>query len=90
MTEIEYDQPTASPTPKVASAVIAGAVLTVLIGLANAFGIMIPTEVTGAALTVIAGLTTIVTFLAAYLKRDKKPPQAVQAITRNSVESVKG
>lgn len=86
MSNVAYNQPTSSPTPKVAAAGLAGTLLTAAIALANIFGIAIPENVTGAALTFVAAGTTIVTFVAAYLKRDKKPEEAIPII-QNQTES---
>lgn len=87
---VKYEQPSAMPVPKVQAAGIAGTVLTIVIALANVFGIVIPPEVSGAALTLVAGLTTIVTFLAAYWKRDAKPPAAVEEIVKEETNYFKG
>lgn len=87
---VKYNQPSAAPVPKVQAAGIAGTILTVALALANIFGIVIPPEVSGAALTVVAGLTTIVTFLAAYLKRDQKPAAAVEEIVKEETTFFKG
>ncbi len=84
--EVKYNQPSLMPVPKVATAGLAGVIVTALIAIANAFGIAIPEEVTGAALTLVAAVTTLITFIAAYLKRDKKPAEAVPII-QGQVES---
>ncbi len=80
MAEVAYDQPSSSPVPKVAAGGIAGAIVTAALAVANIFGIVIPEDVTGAALTLVAAGTTLVTFIAAYLKRDVKPEAAVPII----------
>lgn len=86
MANIPYSQPTSAPTPKVAAAGLAGTIATALIAIANAYGIKIPEEVSGAALTLVAAGTTLITFIAAYLKRDKKPEAAIPLI-QNPEES---
>jgi hypothetical protein len=47
--------------PKVSAALVAGAVTTVLVALAGAFGVNVPPDVS-------AALVTILTFAAGYLK----------------------
>lgn len=87
----KYNQPTPAPTSKVAAGGIAGAVITALLALANLFGIVIPEEVTGAALTLVAAVTTIISFAAAYIKRDVKPVEAIEAIYKdNYTDNLKG
>lgn len=54
---------TTSPRPKVAAAGIAGAVTIVLVALAEASGINVEPEVA-------SSLTTVIAFLAGYLKRE--------------------
>ena len=59
------DQPTATPTNKVAAAGIAGALSVFVIYLVGAiFGIEVPAEVASA-------FTTLVAFVAAYFKRNE-------------------
>lgn len=89
--EAKYDQPSAAPTPKMTAVGMAGVIVTLVIGLANLFGIVIPEEVTGAALTVVSGLVTVITFVAGYMKRDKKPVEAIPIITESKyTDSLKG
>lgn len=76
---ISYSQPTAEPTPKVQAAGIGGAITSVLLWAVTYFAkVDVPAEV-GAA------LATIVAFVAAYMTRDRKPIEAVEAI-QQSVE----
>ena len=59
------DQPTAAPTNKVAAAGIAGVVTVLVVYLLGAFfNIQLPDEVS-------AALTVLVTFVAAYFKRNE-------------------
>lgn len=77
---IKYNQPTAAPTPKVASAGVGGVVATILIFLAREF--------THIELTpeVAAAIATLIAFGSAYWKRDQKPPAAVEIITEDKPE----
>lgn len=56
--------PTAKPVPKVAAAGIAGIATTILIAVANQFGLELPQEVA-------AGLVAVVIFVVGYFKKDK-------------------
>lgn len=62
----EYNQPTSSPTQKVAAAGIGGAITVVLVYAINMlFNIEVPAEVA-------AALTAIVSFLSGYFVREKR------------------
>lgn len=58
------------PVPKVQAVGTAGAVITGIVALLAAFGIVVPEEISDAALAVVVGVTAIVTFVAGYLKKD--------------------
>jgi len=58
---------TATPTPKVAVAGVAGAVVLIIVWVVGMFGVDVPAEVAAAA-------TVIVSFLGGYLKRDATSP----------------
>lgn len=83
--EVAYEQPSAAPVPKVASAGIAGTVVTILIYGANTF---LNIEITA---EVAAALVTLISFVAGYLKKDTKPPAAIPAILESKyTDSLKG
>lgn len=72
--QVEYDQPTPAPVPKVMAAGIAGAITTLIVWIANyMLDVQVPAEVG-------AGLTTIIAFIAGYYTKDKKPADAVRLI----------
>lgn len=76
MNEVPYNQPSAEPTPKTTAAGIGGAITSILLWALTYFGkIDVPAEV-GAA------LATLIAFISAYMTRDRKPPEVVQAITK--------
>jgi protein-S-isoprenylcysteine O-methyltransferase Ste14 len=88
---IEYDQPTSVPVPKVKAAGVAGVIVTAVVTVLALTGVAVPDNVSTAAESAIAGavilfsaIQTIVTFAAAYFKKDQKPPAAVDAIQRAS------
>lgn len=68
-----YTQPTPIPTAKVAAAGIGGAVTTLLIWLLSLFGIVVSGEVA-------AALTTIIAFLAGYIKKSDTANGAVKEV----------
>lgn len=74
--EIPYNQPTSEPTPKVVSAGIGGAITSILLWVAQQFFAIDPPAEVGAA------IATIIAFISAYMTRDRKPPEAVEAITQ--------
>lgn len=67
-----YNQPNAKPVPKVKAVGVAGAVVTVIAFVLSQFGIVIPEEVSSAGITLILAGTTIVTFVAGYMRKDEK------------------
>lgn len=73
--KIAYNQPSLSPTPKVASAGVGGAVSAILLFIATSVwpDVHISAEV-GAA------IATLISFLSAYMTRDRKPVEAVEEI----------
>jgi hypothetical protein len=74
MKTVAYDQPSATPTPKVAAVGVGGAFAVILIWAAQAFGdITIPAEVA-------ASFATIFAFLSGYLKRDTAPVEVVEEL----------
>lgn len=76
MKQVAYDQPTAAPTPKMASVAVGGATVTVVIFVAKTFfKVDIPADVAAAAVL-------IVTFLSGYFTKDRKPAAAVPLITK--------
>lgn len=92
----EYEQPTSVPVPKVAAVGIAGVVVTALVSMLAAFGILVPDNVSTAATGAVAGvvivisaLQTIITFVAGYLKKDAKPVEAIKAIQADA-ENLRG
>lgn len=60
---------------KVKAGATAGVIVTVIIGLANAFGISFDSDMQGALLTLVSALVTGITFIAAYMKRDGLSPK---------------
>ena len=54
--------------PKVSAAGSAGVVITALVGLLSVVGVIVPEDVSQAALTAFVAGTTVVTFIAGYLK----------------------
>jgi hypothetical protein len=90
---IEYEQPTSAPVPKVAAAGIAGVIVTAVVTVLAMSGIIVPDNVSQAAVNaisavviVVSAVQTVITFVAAYFKRDAKPPAAVQEIKRAGVK----
>lgn len=84
MNPVTYNQPSASPTPKIAAAGIGGTVTTILLyGLKVFLKVDVPAEV-GAA------LATVIAFAVGYFTRDKKPVSAVQAIVEAGSTEYKG
>lgn len=74
--KVAYNQPTSEPTPKVQAAGIGGAITSIVIWGLTYFGkIDVPAEV-GAA------LATLFAFAAAYMTKDRKPPEVVEIITK--------
>lgn len=79
----EYTQPTAAPVPKVAAVGVSGLVVTIVVLIAGAFGITLPADMQDNITQLIAGvtaLTTLVNFVVAYYKKDRKPAAAVNII----------
>lgn len=77
---VEYNQPTSVPVPKVAATGIAGVIITAIVTVLALTGVIVPDSVSSAAVgavsaivVVVSSLQTIVTFVSAYLKKDKKP-----------------
>jgi hypothetical protein len=86
---IEYEQPTSLPVPKVQAAGIAGVIITGVVTVLAMSGIIVPDEVSQAAvgavsaiIFVVSALQTIIRFAAAYVKKDAKPPAAVEEIKK--------
>lgn len=76
MPDVKYDQPSSSPTPKVAAGGIGGSVSVILIWVANSvFKVEIPAEVA-------AAIATVAGFVSAYFTRDSKPVKAVDIIQK--------
>ncbi len=69
-------KPSANPIrPKVAASVTAGTIASAVVGLLVAVGVDVPADVADEAVVGIAALTTVVTFVAGYLKRDPADPR---------------
>jgi predicted amino acid-binding ACT domain protein len=90
---IEYEQPTSLPVPKVAAAGIAGVIVTAVVTVLAMSGIIVPDNVSQAAVNAVSALVflvsaiqTVVTFAAAYLKKDAKPAPVVNEIKRTQVK----
>lgn len=78
--QVEYDQPTSVPVPKVKAVAIAGVVITAIVAVLTAFGIIVPSDVSDAAqngvaavIIIVSAVQTVITFAAGYFKRDVKP-----------------
>lgn len=81
MNEVRYNQPTASPTAKVAAGGVGGSLTVVLLyAIKVLFELDVPAEV-GAA------LATVISFLSAYMTRDRKPIEVVNAIEETKVNN---
>ncbi|HET8709263.1 MAG TPA: hypothetical protein VFL85_03195 [Candidatus Saccharimonadales bacterium] len=65
------DQPTSKPTAKVAAGGLAGVIVTAVVAILAAFGVVVPADVSSAALALVAAVTTIISFVAAYAKRER-------------------
>lgn len=94
---IKYNQPTSLPVPKVAAVGIAGVIVTAIVAVLAAFGVIVPDEVSNAATGAVAGIIfvisaiqTIVVFAAGYIKRDAKPVEAVKEIISSKPEDLRG
>lgn len=94
---IKYNQPTVLPVPKVAAVGIAGVIVTAIVAVLAAFGILVPDEVSQAATGAVAGIIfvisaiqTIVVFAAGYIKRDQKPVDAVKEILETNPTDLRG
>lgn len=84
---VEYEQPTSAPVPKVAAAAQAGVIVTAIMTILALSGVIVPDGVSQAAQNAISVLAilvpavqTVVMFVAAYFKKDKKPAAAVPII----------
>lgn len=82
-----YDQPTGAPVPKMVAVGSAGAIITLLVTVLAAFGIIIPDDVSGSAtagiaavMVIVSSAQTVLSFLAGYFKKDAKPVEAVKII----------
>lgn len=81
MNEIKYNQASPSPTAKVAAGGIGGSITVVLLYLIKVlFEVDVPAEV-GAA------LATVIAFISAYMTRDRKPIEVVNAIEETKVNN---
>lgn len=69
---MEYDQPTNKPTAKMTAVGKAGAFMTALFALLAIFSVQVPADVSGAAITVVSGLSVVIPWLAGYMKREKR------------------
>lgn len=93
---VEYDQPTVAPVPKMIAVGKANLIATgvaALVTLLALFGVVIPMDVSADAVAVISGCITLYSLIqsiyssaAGYLKKDAKPVEAVQAIQKSVVE----
>ena len=90
---IEYEQPTSLPVPKVAAAGIAGVIVTAVVTILALSGIIVPDNVSQAAVNavtavvfLVSAVQTVVTFAAAYFKKDAKPAPVVDEIKRTQVK----
>lgn len=84
---VEYEQPTNLPVPKVQAAGVAGVIITALVTVLAMSGVIVPDNVSQAAVGAVSAVVflvsaaqTVITFAAAYFKKDVKPPAAVDAI----------
>lgn len=78
--EVSYDQPSAAPTPKVASVGIAGGVVTLVLLVGTLFGIQFEPDQVNQAVVGISAIVSLITFLAGYFKKDVKPLKAAKII----------
>lgn len=69
---VTYTQPTPKPTQKMTTVGLAGVVVTAVVGILAAFGVQVPADVSGAVLTGVSAVVTVVTFVAGYVKKEKK------------------
>jgi hypothetical protein len=66
------NQDSLQPTSKMNAVGIAGVLITSLISVLTVFGVVVPANVSGAALVLVSAIVTIVTFIAGYLKQERK------------------
>ena len=66
------DQLTSAPTAKMTAVGTAGSIVTLIVGVLTAFGVSVPSDVSGAVITAVAALTTIISFASGYIKRERK------------------
>jgi hypothetical protein len=90
---IEYEQPTSAPVPKVQAAGIAGVIVTAVVTVLTLSGIAVPDGVSEAAFNAISGVVilfsaiqTVLTFGAAYFKKDAKPAPVVDESKRTGAK----
>lgn len=90
---VEYEQPTSLPVPKVQAATQAGVAVTALMTILALSGVIVPDNVSGSAESAINAVAilvpavqTVVVFLAAYFKKDKKSVEAVREIKKESLQ----
>lgn len=62
--------PDRTPVPKMQAVAVAGALITAIVGICAAAGIVIPEEVSDAALVAVTAIASVVTFVAGYLKKN--------------------
>lgn len=73
---VPYDQPTSSPTPKVAAAGLGGAITSLILWLAKEYFLVEPPAEVGAA------IATLIAFASAYFTQDRKPQDVVEVINK--------
>lgn len=78
--QVEYDQPSAAPVPKIQAVGLAGGLVTLILLVASLVGIELEPDQVEEAVVGVSALVSLITFLAGYLKRDAKPPEAVEVI----------
>lgn len=65
-------QPTSRPTNKVAAGTLAGVLVTAAVAVLAQFNVVVPEDVSTAAVTAIGAVVVVVQFVAGYFKRDRK------------------
>ena len=66
------NQPTTAPTRKVAAGLTAGGFVYAVVVLLAAFGVIVPENVSSAAVAVLTGLPVLAQFLAAYFTKSRR------------------
>lgn len=72
MNKLLVNQKTNKPTNKVTSGTLAGVLVTALVAVLAQFNVVVPEDVSTAAVTAVGAAVVVVQFVAGYLKRDRK------------------